>query len=62
MNLLRDVPLLRLWRRFAMGRGRVARPVYAVTVPAPLAGGAVAALRRPVVVNQPAPLPRVVNG
>lgn len=60
MNLLRDFPLLRLWRRFAVRRG--ARPVYAVTVPAPLAGGAVVALRRPVVVNQPAPLPRVVNG
>lgn len=62
MNLLRDFPLLLLWRRFAVRRGPVARPVYVVTVPAPLAGGTVVALRRPVVVNQPAPLPRVVNG
>ena len=59
MNLLRDVPWLRLWRRLA-DRRRMASPVYPVTVPAPLAGAA--ERRSPIVVTQVAPLSRVVNG
>ena len=62
MNLLRDVSLLRLWRRLAVDRRRAARPVYSITVPAPLADAGVPAQRRPVVVIQPAPLPRAANG
>jgi hypothetical protein len=61
MNLLRASLLLRLWRRLAVGR-RSVRPVYTVTVPAPLAEAGVVELRRPVVMVEPAPLPRVVNG
>jgi len=60
MNLLRDLPLLRLWRRLAAGR-RAVRPVYTVTVPAPLADAGLVDLRHPVVVAQPAPLPRVAE-
>jgi hypothetical protein len=62
MNLLRDIPWLRLWRRLAVDRRRVARPVYTVTVPAPLADAGLAERRNPVVVVQPAPLPWAVNG
>ncbi|MGN2253945.1 hypothetical protein ACFWZ4_11245 [Frateuria sp. GZRe12] len=62
MNLLRDLPWLRLWRRLAVDRRRAARPVYAVTVPAPLADAGLAERRNPVVVAQPAPLPCAVNG
>lgn len=62
MNLLRDVPWLRLWRRLALVRRRVARPVYTVTVPAPLVGSGPAERRDPVVVIQAAPVPRAVNG
>jgi hypothetical protein len=62
MNLLRDVPWLRLWRRLAIDRRRVVRPVYSVTVPAPLAVAGLAERRNPVVVDQAVPLPRVVNG
>ena len=62
MNLLRDISLLRLWRRFAVLRRPTAPPVYAITVPAPLADAGGTERPRPVVVVQPAPLPRVVNG
>ncbi|MEI7036753.1 hypothetical protein [Fulvimonas yonginensis] len=61
MNLLRDFSLLSLWRSLFPHR-RTARAVYTVTVPAPLAAAEVIELRRPVVVAQSAPLPRVVNG
>jgi hypothetical protein len=61
MNLLRASSLLRLWRRIAVDR-RAARPVYTVTVPAPLAGAGVVELRRPVVVTRTAPQSHVVNG
>lgn len=61
MNLLRDLSLLRLWRRLAVRR-RSVRPVYTVTVPAPLASAEVVELRRPVVVADASPLPRVANG
>jgi hypothetical protein len=61
MNLLRDLSLPRLWQRLAVRR-RTVRPVYTVTVPAPLAGAEVIELRRPVVVAESAPLPRAVNG
>ena len=62
MNLLRALPLLRLWRRFVLRR-RPARAVYTVTVPAPLACAEVLELRRPMAVAQPTPtLPHVVNG
>jgi hypothetical protein len=60
MNLLRASSLLRLWRRFTVHRPP-ARAIYTVTVPAPLAGASVVELR-PVVVTQPAPLPRAANG
>lgn len=62
MNLLRDISWLRLRRRLAIDRRRKARPVYAVTVPAPLAAAGPAERRHPVVVTQAVPLPRVVNG
>ena len=62
MNLLRDLPWLRLWRRLAVGRHSAARPVYAITGPAPLADAGLAERRDPVVVTQPAPLPCAVNG
>jgi hypothetical protein len=61
MNLLRDLSLPRLWQRLAVRR-RTVRPVYTVTVPAPLTGAEVIELRRPVVVAESAPLPRAVNG
>jgi hypothetical protein len=61
MNLLRAFPLLRLWRRTVMSRRPEARPVYAVTVPAPLADAGLATRRNPVVVAQPVPLPRTAN-
>ena len=61
MNPLRDLSVWRLWRRL-VARRRGTQPVYAITVPAPLATAEVVELRRPVVVTQPAPLPRVVNG
>lgn len=62
MNLLHDLPLLRVWRRLAVRRP-AARPIYTVTVPAPLACAEVIELRRPQppVAAGPA-LPRVVNG
>lgn len=53
MNLLRDLPLLRLWRRLASRRR--AGVVYTVTVPAPLAGAAEPDRAVP-------PLARVVHG
>jgi hypothetical protein len=59
MNLLHASSLLRLWRRL-IARRRPARPVYTVTVPAPLARAEVVALR-PALPARP-PLPRVVNG
>ncbi|HET6804359.1 MAG TPA: hypothetical protein VFH59_02810 [Frateuria sp.] len=62
MNLLRDVSLLRLWRRLAADRRRAAPPVYRITVPAPLADTGLPAQRHPVVVAQPVPLPRAANG
>lgn len=62
MYLLRDVPLLRLWRRIVVSRRQTASPVYAITVPAPLTDAGLAERRTPVVVAQPAPLPRAVNG
>ncbi|MGN2242894.1 hypothetical protein ACFWZU_05190 [Frateuria sp. GZRR33] len=61
MNLLREFSLLRLWRCVGVGR-RAARPVYSVTVPAPLGDAGAPGRSRPVVVTQHAPLPRVVNG
>ncbi|MBP1474339.1 hypothetical protein J7I44_08505 [Frateuria sp. MAH-13] len=62
MNLLRDVSWLRLWRRLAIDRRRVTRPVYTVTVPAPLAAAGVTGGHHPVVVTQAVPLPHVVKG
>jgi hypothetical protein len=60
MNLLRDLPWLRLWRRLAVRR----RPAQAftVTVPAPLASAGVIELRRPLPEARPQALPRVANG
>lgn len=63
MNLLHDLPLLRLWRRLA-ARRRSPHAAFTVTVPAPLGGAEVIELRRPAAPAQtssPA-LPRVVNG
>jgi hypothetical protein len=60
MNLLHDLPLLRLWRRLAAGRRPA--PAFTVTVPAPLASAEVIELRRPAQPVAPSPLPQVVNG
>jgi len=62
MNLLHDLPLLRFWRRLAVGRRHVPA-AFTVTVPAPLVSADVIELRR--AAAQPvdrSPLPQVVNG